>query len=35
MLEVIEMNAAAEQGFQRMYQAARDWDGKTVVHRIE
>jgi Glyoxalase/Bleomycin resistance protein/Dioxygenase superfamily len=36
MLEVIEMNAAAEQGFHTMYQAAREWDGKThTVHRIE
>jgi Glyoxalase/Bleomycin resistance protein/Dioxygenase superfamily len=36
MLEVIEMNAAAEQGFHQMYQAAQEWDGKTfTVHRIE
>ena len=36
MLEVIEMNAAAEQGFHTMYQAAQEWDGKThVVHQIE
>jgi hypothetical protein len=36
MLEVIEMNAAAEQGFHAMYQAAQAWDGKThTVHRIE
>ena len=36
MLEVIEMNAAAEQGFHTMYQAAQEWDGKThVVHKIE
>jgi len=36
MLEVIEMNAAAEQGFHTMYQAAQEWDGKThIVHRIE
>jgi hypothetical protein len=35
MLEVIEMNDAAEQGFHQMYQAAREWDGKThTVHRI-
>ena len=31
MLEVIEMNAAAEQGFHAMYQAAQDWDGKTHI----
>jgi hypothetical protein len=36
MLEIIEMNAAAEEGFHKMCQAARDWDGKThIVHRIE
>ena len=36
MLEVIEMNSAAEQGFHTMYQAAQEWDGKThIVHRIE
>ena len=36
MLEVSEMNAAAEEGFYKMYQAAREWDGKThIVHRIE
>lgn len=36
MLEVIEMNAAAEEGFYKMYHAAREWDGKThIVHRIE
>ena len=36
MLEVIEMNAAAEQGFHTMYQAAQEWDGKThMVHKIE
>src|ERR1700733_8591276 len=36
MLEVIEMNAAAEQGFHTMYRAAHEWDGKThTVHRIE
>jgi Glyoxalase/Bleomycin resistance protein/Dioxygenase superfamily len=35
MLEVIEMNAMAEQGFQAMYLAARDWDGKThIVNQI-
>ena len=36
MLEIMEMNAAAEEGFCRMYKAAREWDGKThIVHRIE
>jgi Glyoxalase/Bleomycin resistance protein/Dioxygenase superfamily len=36
MLEVIEMNAAAEEGCRTMYQAAQEWDGKTyIVHRIE
>ena len=36
MLEVIEMNAAAEQGFHTMYQAAQEWDGEThIVHRID
>ena len=36
MLEVIEMNDAAEQGFHQMYQAARKWDGKThTVHQVE
>ncbi len=36
MLEIIEMNADAEQGFHTMYQAAQEWDGKThIVHRIE
>ena len=35
MLEVIEMNAAAEEGFYKMYQAAREWDGKThIVYRV-
>jgi hypothetical protein len=36
MLEVIEMNAAAEQGFHAMYLAAQDWDGKThIVNQIQ
>jgi hypothetical protein len=36
MLEVIEMNAAAEAGFHAMCLAARDWDGKThIVNHIE
>jgi hypothetical protein len=35
MLEVIEMNATAEEGFQNMHQASQDWDGKEhIVHRI-
>lgn len=35
MLEIIEVNAAAEEGFQTMVRAAEDWDGKTLVHRLE
>ncbi len=36
MLEVIEMNTAAEEGFHKMYQAAQEWDGEThIVHRLE
>ncbi len=36
MLEVIEMNDAAEPGFHSMYRAAQEWDGKGhVVHPIE
>ena len=36
MLEIIEMNAAAEEGFHGMYQASQEWDGKThIVHRLE
>jgi hypothetical protein len=36
MLEVIEINAAAEEGFRAMYLAARDWDGKThIVNQIQ
>jgi hypothetical protein len=36
MLEVIEMNAAAEEGFHKMYEAARAWDGRAhIVHRLE
>ena len=34
MLEVIEMNAAAEQGFHAMYQAAQEWDGKNFTSCI-
>lgn len=34
MLEVIEINAATEQAFHGMYQAAREWNGKEhIVHR--
>ena len=34
MLEVIEINAATEQAFHKIYQAAREWDGKDfIVHR--
>jgi Glyoxalase/Bleomycin resistance protein/Dioxygenase superfamily len=34
MLEVIEINAATEDLYRQMYQAAKDWDGKDhVVHR--
>ena len=34
MLEVIEINAATEEVYRQMYQAARDWDGKDhIVHR--
>jgi Glyoxalase/Bleomycin resistance protein/Dioxygenase superfamily len=36
MLEVIEMNKAAEAGFQKMYQAAQEWNGKDhIVHRLD
>jgi hypothetical protein len=35
MLEVIEVNAAAEEGFHDMFHAAKEWDGKGhVVHRL-
>jgi hypothetical protein len=34
MLEVIEINAATEEVYRGMYQAARDWNGKDhIVHR--
>ncbi len=34
MLEVIEINAATEEVYRQMYQAARDWNGKDhIVHR--
>ena len=36
MLEVIEINHAAEEGYQQMYQAAQEWDGRThAVHRLQ
>ncbi len=36
MLEVIEMNRAAEEGFDRMCRAAQDWNGKDfIVHQVE
>ncbi len=34
MLEVIEMNAPAEEAFHKIYQAAQEWNGKDhIVHR--
>lgn len=33
MLEVIEINAATEQAFHGMYQAAREWNGKDHIVR--
>jgi hypothetical protein len=34
MLEVIEINAATEESFHKVYQAAQEWDGKDfIVHR--
>jgi hypothetical protein len=36
MLEVIEMNRAAEEGFHQMYRAAQEWNGKDfIVHQVE
>ena len=36
MLEIIEMNADAEEGFHKMYQTTQEWDGKAhIVHRLE
>jgi hypothetical protein len=35
MLEIIEMTADVEQQYHRMYKAAREWDGKHAVHRLE
>ena len=34
MLEIIEMTADVEEQYQRMYQAAKDWDGRHAVHRL-
>jgi lipopolysaccharide biosynthesis regulator YciM len=35
MTEIIEMNEQAEQVFHSMYQAAREWDGKThIVNQV-
>jgi hypothetical protein len=34
MLEVIEINAATEEVYHQMYEAAREWNGKDhIVHR--
>jgi Glyoxalase/Bleomycin resistance protein/Dioxygenase superfamily len=34
MVEVIEINAATEEGFHKIYQAGLEWDGKDhIVHR--
>jgi len=36
MLEIIEMTADVEEQYRTMYQAAREWDGKThTVHRLQ
>jgi hypothetical protein len=35
MLEVIEMTAGVEEQYQHMYQAAKDWDGRYAVVRLE
>ncbi len=35
MLEIIEMTADVEEQYRRMYQAAREWDGRHAVNRIE
>jgi len=35
MLEVIEMTAGAEEQYRHMYQAAKDWDGRHAVVRLE
>jgi hypothetical protein len=35
MLEIIEMTADVEEQYRRMYPAAREWDGKYLVNRLE
>jgi hypothetical protein len=35
MLEIIEMTADVEEQYRRMYQAAREWDGRYAVNRLE
>jgi glyoxalase/bleomycin resistance protein/dioxygenase superfamily protein len=35
MLEVIEMTADVEEQYRRMYQAARDWDGRHAVIELQ
>jgi hypothetical protein len=35
MLEIIEMTADVEEQYRRMYQAAREWDGKYLINRLE
>jgi len=36
MLEVIEINRAAEEGYHQMHRAAQEWDRRThIVHRLE
>ena len=36
MLEIIEMTADAEEQYRTIYQAAKEWDGKTcIVHRLQ
>jgi len=36
MLEIIEMSADVEEQYRTMYQAGKEWDGKThIVHRLQ
>ena len=35
MLEVIEMTTGVEEQYRRMYQAAKDWDGRHAVVPLE
>jgi hypothetical protein len=35
MLEIIEMTADVEEQYRRMYQAARDWDGRHAVIELQ